>query len=60
MLRDYIGSRDSSYFYDDIIDIQTEPELRFRTDPHPNQKGHRAIADNLFQYLTRNKILSYD
>ncbi|MBF0353710.1 MAG: SGNH/GDSL hydrolase family protein [Alphaproteobacteria bacterium] len=29
----------------------TRPHPRFRLDPHPNEQGHEAMAQNLFDYL---------
>jgi lysophospholipase L1-like esterase len=54
----FINSRKNSYFFDKVTNIY---QLRNTTaspdDGHPNQKGHQIIARDLFNYLTKNKII---
>jgi len=39
------------------VDIQNNPDLHFKTDSHPNKEGHKTIAEDVFQYLTKNKLI---
>lgn len=44
------------FFYNKIINTNNK-NLHFEQDGHPNQKGHLAISGDIFNYLTRNKII---
>jgi len=39
------------------LTISIPPENHFPSDSHPNQKGHQKIAEDVFDYLTKNKII---
>ena len=39
------------------LTISIPPENHFPSDGHPNQKGHQKIAEDVFEYLTKNKLI---
>jgi len=43
-------------FYDKITDTRKD-QFHFQGDPHPNQEGHQKIAEDVFDYLTKNKLI---
>lgn len=50
-LRSFSKSRSGIYFYDDI------PYIDRLKDGHPTAEGYKVIVENLFQYLTKNKLI---
>lgn len=58
LLSDYITDRGNSYFTYQITDINQFPQLYFKNDGHLNREGHMQIATDLFDYLTKNKLIS--
>lgn len=41
----------------EIISIYDKPQLHFPKDYHPNIEGHKAIAEDVFNYLTKNNLI---
>mgnify|MGYP001606506103 CR=1 FL=1 len=39
------------------LTISIPSENHFSKDDHPNQKGHQKIAEDVFDYLTKNKLI---
>ncbi len=61
-MQQFVDSRNNiapSFFYDRITDIYKLGDANF-PDSHPNEKGHKIIAHDLFNYLTKNKIIPCD
>lgn len=48
--------RSNTFFYSDLIDIYRDKK-NYLNDRHPTADGYKVIVDDLFQYLTGNKIL---
>jgi hypothetical protein len=42
-------------FYDVLREVNAEDIWAMPGDPHPNQEGHRILADYLFDYLAKTK-----
>lgn len=55
LLRKYINSRSNSYLYEKMTNIYKDEYLL--SEGHPNREGHVLIAQDLFGYLTKNKII---
>lgn len=41
----------------EIINIFNQSKLHFLKDFHPNIEGHKAIAEDVFNYLTKNNLI---
>jgi hypothetical protein len=54
VVREYASTRDRTYFYDGLPDIQNEYVL---SDGHPSVKGYDLISQNIYKYLVSQKIL---
>ncbi|NMB84076.1 SGNH/GDSL hydrolase family protein [Candidatus Roizmanbacteria bacterium] len=55
ILLDSAKKRSNIFFYE-TYNIYGDKNLTF-PDYHPNQKGHLIIAENIFNYLNKNKII---
>lgn len=55
MMADYSKTKHNIFFHE-TYDIYNKKGLTF-PDYHPNQKGHSTISNDLFDYLTKNKII---
>ncbi len=53
---DFASTRENIQIHQ-IVNLQENTSLHFPTDVHPNIEGHRAIAEDVFQYLTKNKLI---
>ncbi len=55
LLHQFIQNRTNSFLFDQFPQITkingTFPET------HPNNKGHKIIAESLFEYMTKNKLI---
>lgn len=43
-----------------IYDFYLKDQSFYLPDGHPNKKGHQKIAEDIFKYLEKNKIISCD
>ncbi len=59
ILKDFTHSFAQTYFSDEIINIYDESRelLYFPNDGHPNQNGHKQIAENIFNILIKKKLI---
>lgn len=57
IILDFVQVRENAYFYDDLPNIYAIMGSNF-IDGHPNAKGYLLIANNLFTYLTENKLIT--
>lgn len=57
ILIDASQKRRKTYVFDHITDTYKIDKYHFSTDWHPNQKGHKKIAEDVFNYLTKNKLI---
>lgn len=59
ILKDFTHFFAQTYFSDEIINIYDESRelLYFPNDGHPNQKGHKKIAENIFNILIKKKLI---
>jgi len=60
LLVDAVQKRGNTYVFDQVTDTYKINEYQFSTDWHPNQKGHQKIAEDVFEYLTKNKMIPCD
>ena len=51
LIRNFANSRPRTYFYNLLSNVEILP------DGHPSAKGYNQIANDLFKYLTENKII---
>lgn len=57
IMEKFVVSRQNGYLYKNLTNIYKIDGLFF-LDGHPNLKGHQVIANDLFNYLIKNKIIS--
>lgn len=59
LIKKFNKERRNGYFFDGIVNLYNPSIKKLFTFPdrHPNQKGHKIIAENVFNYLTKNKII---
>lgn len=57
LLVDAAQKRKKTYVFDQVTNTYKIDQYHFLTDWHPNQKGHQKIAEDVFEYLTKNKIV---
>lgn len=55
IVKDFISNRQNTFFYNKLTDL-TKINGIF-PDFHPNQKGHRVFAEEIFRYLFRENII---
>jgi len=60
LLVDAAQKRKKTYVFDQVTNTYKIDQYHFLTDWHPNQKGHQKIAEDVFEYLTKNKIVPCD
>lgn len=41
----------------ETVNVNTNPRYHFPTDSHPNIEGYKAIAEDVFNYLTKNNLI---
>lgn len=56
---DFVKSRPNSYYYREFTDIYKTPEAVL-PDKHPSTLGDKLIAQDIFGYLSKNKIIPCD
>lgn len=56
LLTKFIDSRKEVLLFE-IRNLYEQSSNIFPNDGHPNQKGHKIIANDVFQYLLENKII---
>lgn len=56
-LKNFADDSSDTYFFDQVTDIFQHDELHFISDNHPNQKGHKKIAEDIFNYLIENQLI---
>ena len=56
-LQNFVRSRKNTYFFNQITDLNNNQDLFLPGDGHPSKKGHEQIARNVFNYLTKNKLI---
>lgn len=56
VLNDFKNSRKNTLLYDRLINIFTNSE-NYLKDGHPSTQGYTIIADDLYNYLTKNNII---
>lgn len=57
LINSFIEERPNTYFFKDLVNILADKDLQFPTDKHPNPKGHRIIAEDIFEYLNSQGFL---
>lgn len=55
-LDEFINQRKRTRFHE-IVNIQGNIKYHYSNDGHPNQEGHKAIATDVFEYLTKNSFI---
>lgn len=55
IIEEFIKKRPESYYYEDPINLRGLDALL--PNNHPNNLGHKLIAENLFKYMNDNKII---
>lgn len=55
-LREFASERKDTYYYGNLPNIYTQPNL-YLPDKHPSAQGYTVIANNLYDYLTKNNII---
>lgn len=53
---DFTRTRKYSYIHQ-IVNVMNTTNYHFPTDHHPNKEGHKAITEDVFQYLTQEGII---
>lgn len=53
---DFKKTRPNTYIHE-IISIEKNDQLRFPTDGHPNSEGHKAIAQDVYNYLMDSGLI---
>lgn len=56
IIKEFVNSRQNGYFYKNLTDIYKIGGLSL-PDGHPNQKGHKVIANDMYNYLIKNNII---
>lgn len=56
LIIDFAKKRNSTYYMQSIQSLKSE-SLLFEGDLHPNEAGHRFIADGVFEYISRNNLV---
>lgn len=56
IVEDFKNSRSHTFLFTDLTDLTKIGEV-FPNDGHPTLKGHQKIAEEVFNYLTKNKII---
>lgn len=56
MLRDI--SKERNWIYSDILKDLRKVDAFFEEDMHPNKKGHEIIANDIFDYLKKSKLIN--
>ncbi|MEJ0021025.1 MAG: SGNH/GDSL hydrolase family protein [Candidatus Doudnabacteria bacterium] len=56
LLENYSKSRDGTYLYESPLDLVKAGKVF--PDQHPNPEGHKAIAQDLLNYLLANKLIT--
>ena len=59
IIKEFASSNLNSYFYSNLINIYNY-DGTYLSDRHPTPKGYSLIAQNLFSYLTKEKIIACD
>lgn len=54
VLLQFVKSREGIFFYDSL---PVQNGVNTLPDRHPSPLGHKLIAENLFDYLTKNKLI---
>jgi len=59
IMRNFSNKRKNTLFYENLIDIYNkEKDATFLPfDYHPNNLGHKLIAEDMFNYLVKNKLI---
>lgn len=59
IMRDYSNQRKNTLFYENLIDFyNNEKGATFLpVDYHPNSLGHKLIAEDVFNYLVKSKVI---
>lgn len=57
LLQSFAHDHKDVSLFDGITDTYKTNELHFEKDWHPNQKGHKIIAEDIFSYLMKNKLI---
>lgn len=56
VLNNFKNSRKNTFLYDQLIDTYNNPLYHLK-DYHPSPSGHALIAEDLYNYLTKNNII---
>ena len=56
VLLNFSKTRSGIFFYDGTPHIYIDQE-NYLNDKHPTEKGYKVIVNNLFDYLTKNKLI---
>lgn len=55
LMKKWVGLRPKTVFTDALTDIYARNE--YLPDSHPDKRGHKNIADYIFKYLQKNRLL---
>jgi len=58
IIKDFVRARNDTYFYESAINLKENGRLL--PDWHPSITGHALIAEDLFEYLTKNQLIPCD
>ncbi|XKT74355.1 MAG: SGNH/GDSL hydrolase family protein [Patescibacteria group bacterium UBA2163] len=59
LLNEVAAQNDRVYFLEDPVDIYSDTRYRI-PDGHPSPAGHVKIAEDIFNYLTDNRLIACD
>lgn len=57
LLREYTHNDSNKYLLGTLPNAVTHPDLYIPNDGHPNEKGHKVIAEEVFKYVKKNNII---
>jgi hypothetical protein len=58
-LKKTLSNRNNGFLIEDIRNFYTL-DGSIRQDPHPNEKGHRIIAEDILKYLREQEVINCD
>src|SRR3989338_6577069 len=56
-LSEFVKNHENGFFFGNITNLYENSDYYFLNDGHPTEKGYQIIAEDLFKYLTKNKII---
>lgn len=57
ILSEFSNFRKNTFFFDNLIDIYSSKDYVL-PDQHPSSKGHQVIAQDVYDYLIKNKLVT--